>query len=115
MPSGRKNDTFEKRRNGFRVLSGPQAGFLGAMLIAVAGSTASRLLLSADMVMPFVATLFLVLAAVLGTIAWRRREIDPAQISYADVAGALTLIGFFVAATIDPDQLVRLVESSRQN
>jgi hypothetical protein len=35
------------------------------------------------------------------------------QVTYADVAGALTLIGLCAAATIDPDQMVRLVEGGR--
>ena len=34
---------------------------------------------------------------------------NPANVTYADVAGALTLIGLFAAATIEPEQLVRLV------
>ena len=39
---------------------------------------------------------------------------DPDNVTYADVAGALTLIGLCAAATIDPEQMVRLVESGRE-
>lgn len=92
-------------------MSGPRAGFLGATLTGFAAWGISQAMLPFDMVMPFVATLFLVLAALLGLVAWRHRDMDPADVTYADAAGALTLIGFFAAATIDPDQLVRLVES----
>jgi glutamine phosphoribosylpyrophosphate amidotransferase len=67
------------------------------------------------MTMPIVATLFLALACVLGLVAWRHRGEDAAGITYADAAGALTLIGFFAAATIDPDQLVWLVESRTEH
>ncbi|MDQ8729423.1 hypothetical protein [Bradyrhizobium sp. LHD-71] len=120
MPSGRNNDPIRSLRPQWEKLrgavSGPQAGFLGATIIALATWSVSQAMLPPDMVMPLVATLFLVLAAGIGTVAWRRRRVEgtqvaSAQVTYADVAGALTLIGFFVAATIDPDQLVRLVES----
>lgn len=93
------------------MLSGPQAGFLGATVIGFAGWGASLVLLPPDMVMPAVATLFLVMAAALAVFAWLYRGTESAQVTYADAAGALTLIGFFAAITIDPDQLVRLVES----
>lgn len=116
MASGRRNDPIGsrlKRRDQVpsRALSGPQAGFLGATVIGFAVWGGSLVLLPPDMVMPAVATLFLVFAAVLAFVAWFNRGMDPAQVTYADAAGALTLIGFFAAATIDPDQLVRLVES----
>jgi hypothetical protein len=63
--------------------------------------------------MPVVATLFLGFAAVLAMVGRRNRDLDSNQVTYADVAGALTLIGLCAAATIDPDQMVRLVESGR--
>ena len=62
--------------------------------------------------MPVIATMFLTFAAGFAVVAWRRRRVeDPTRVTYADVAGALTLIGLFAASTIDPDQLVRIVES----
>jgi hypothetical protein len=120
MASGRKNNpigSWLKRRDHFPGigLSGPQAGFFGATVTGFAVWAVSFALLPAEMVMPVVATLFLVLAAVLAGVAWFNRGMDPAQVTYADAAGALTLIGFFAAATIDPDQLVRLVESRPQD
>ena len=63
--------------------------------------------------MPVIATYFLLLAAVLAVFAWRHRRTDPNSLTYADVAGALTLIGLCAAAMIDPDQMVRLIESGR--
>ena len=63
--------------------------------------------------MPVVATLFLGFAAVMAMFGRRNRGLDSGRVTYADVAGALTLIGLCAAATIDPDQMVRLVESGR--
>ena len=87
---------------------GPQLGFATA---ALAGLVAGSLTAPADLMMPVVATLLLTFAAGFAVIAWRRRDEDPARVTYADVAGALTLIGLCAAATIDPDQLARIVES----
>jgi hypothetical protein len=68
-------------------------------------------MLPSGMAMPIVATLFLLLACMFGAVAWRHGGWTGTGITYADAAGALALIGFFAAATIDPDQLVRLLES----
>ena len=65
-------------------------------------------MLPPDAVMPVVSTLLLVLAAVFALIAWRHGRMDPDNVTYRDVAGALTLIGLCAAATIDSDQMMRL-------
>jgi len=65
--------------------------------------------------LPWVATLLLVLAASLAVVAWRRHSQDPTRVTYADVAGALVLIGLCVAATIDPDQMVRIIDSDSRS
>jgi hypothetical protein len=119
MASRRNSDPIGsrlKRRDQMpgHVLSGPRAGFLGATMAGFAAWGGALVLLPTDMVMPVVATLFLVMATGLAVVAWSHRGMDPAQVTYADAAGALTLIGFFAAMTIDPDQLVRLVESRMQ-
>ena len=87
---------------------GPQLGFAAT---TVAGLVAGFVTTPADLMMPVVATLLLTFAAGFAVIASRRRDEDPARVTYADVAGALTLIGLCAAATIDPDQLARIVES----
>ena len=87
----------------------PQLGFAGATLAAFAAYAGLSSTASHHVVMPVVATMFLVFAAVFAVVAWRRRAEDPTTVTHADVAGALTLIGLFAAATIDPDQLVRIV------
>ena len=90
---------------------GPQAGFFVALFIAVAGWGLSRATMTPDLVMPIVATLILAFAAVFGAIAWRHGAMDSGGVTFRDVAGALTLIGLCAAAAIEPDQMVRLVQS----
>jgi hypothetical protein len=71
----------------------------------------STALLAADLVMPLVATTFLMLATALGVVALRYRGMDPNRVTYTDVAGALTLIGVFASAAIEPEQMLRLLAS----
>ena len=97
-----------------RATVGPQRVFAAAALAGFAAWIGSRAVLSADAVIPVVSTLFLLLAATIGVLAWRRGRMNPDNVTYADVAGALTLIGLCAAATIDPEQMVRLVESGRE-
>ena len=104
-----------RAKSGAGSVSGPEAGFLAATVACLGAWGFSQTMLPPDMTMPIVATLFLALACVLGLVAWRHRGTTPAGITYADAAGALTLIGFFAAATIDPEQLVRLVESRTEH
>jgi tryptophan-rich sensory protein len=75
---------------------------------------ASRALLSPDAAVPVVSTVLLLLAAVCGVIAWRHGRMNPRNVTYTDVAGALTLIGLCAAATIDPDQMIRLTMAERE-
>ena len=89
---------------------GPELAFGGAVFASFAAWAASTVTLPPDLIMPVVATLFLGFAAVLAMFARRDREPGSGQVTYADVAGALTLIGLCAAATIDPDQMVRFVE-----
>jgi hypothetical protein len=114
MSSGRKHQStgsLWKRTLSMRRPSGPQAGFLAATLAGFLTWGVSKATLPFDMVMPIVASVLLGSAAVFALIAWRSRRFDPSQVNYLDAAGALALIGCFAAMTIDPDQLMRLVES----
>jgi hypothetical protein len=88
---------------------GPQVGFAAATFAGFAAWSGLIVSLPGEWIMPVLATMFLTFAAGFAVIAWRRRGEDPNRVTYADVAGALTLIGLFAASTIDPDQLVRLV------
>ena len=114
MSGPRKNTPVKIARPGTDGSSrrgiGPELAFAGAIFAVFAAWGASRMALSPDLIMPAVATLFLVFAAAFAVVSWRHRGMDPNQVTYADVAGALTLIGLCAAATIDADQMVRLVE-----
>jgi hypothetical protein len=101
---------YEQRNDPLGI--GPQVGFAAATLAGFAAWSGLIVSVPNDMIMPVLATMFLVFAAGFAVIAWRNRDEDPARVTYADVAGALTLIGLFAASTIDPDQLVRIVETS---
>jgi hypothetical protein len=90
---------------------GPRAVFAGAVVAGFAAWGFFQATLAPDLVMPLVATVFFVLAAVLGPLAWLRRSMNPLNVTYTDVVGALTLIGVFAAAAIEPEQMVRLIES----
>lgn len=92
-----------------RFRRGPELAFTSATFAGFAAWAASSVTLPPGLIMPAVATVFLAFAAALAMVAWHR-EVDPDQVTYTDVAGALTLIGVCAAATIDPYQLVRLVE-----
>lgn len=91
---------------------GPQLGFAAATFAGFAAWSGLIVTVSNEMIMPTLATMFLAFAAGFAAIAWRRRGgEDPTRVTYADVAGALTLIGLFAASTIDPDQLVRIIQA----
>ncbi len=90
---------------------GPQIGFAAATFAGFAAWSGLIVSVPNEMIMPVLASMFLAFAAIFAVIAWRNRDEDPARVTYADVAGALTLIGLFAASTIDPDQLVRIVEA----
>ena len=93
---------------------GPQFGFATATIAGFAVWAVANATLSQDAVMPVVATLFLIFAAAFAVIAWLRGWMDPNGVTYRDVAGVLTLIGICAAATIDSDQMIRLMQSSRE-
>ena len=93
---------------------GPRLAFLGSIaLVFVVWITSARTLQS-EFVGPLVSTVFLMLAAGSGVIGWYRRSSESEDVTYADVAGALTLIGLCITATINPDQLVQLVHGGQE-
>lgn len=94
-------------------VSRPEFGFAAATFAGFAAWAACLVHLPADFVMPVVATVFFIFAALFGLTAWLQRRVDLTRVTYADVAGALTLIGICAAATIEPEQMVALVEGGR--
>jgi hypothetical protein len=89
---------------------GPQLVFAGAIGAGLAAWAVSQAMLPLDAVMPVVSTLLLVLAGAIAVIARLHGWMDPNNVTYHDVAGALTLIGLGAAATIDADQMMRLMQ-----
>jgi hypothetical protein len=100
----------QARRARPRESRGPQVGFAATMIAGAAAWIVAKTMLPPDAVMPLVSTLLLALAAAFALIAWRQRSMSPENVSYRDVAGALTLIGLCAAATIDSDQVMRLAQ-----
>ena len=94
---------------------GPQLGFAAATFAGFTAWSGLVVSIPGDLVMPVMASMFLLFATGFAVMAWRNHREDPTRVTYADVAGALTLIGLFAASTIDPDQLVRIVESGTED
>lgn len=90
--------------------TGPGAGFLAVLFVALGAAAISYATLTADHVMPVVATVFMTFAVAFGAFAWWRGRMDESGVTYRDVAGALTLIGICAAATIDSDQMIRIAQ-----
>jgi hypothetical protein len=100
---------YDQRSN--RLDTGPQLAFAAAILAGLVAWTGLLMTPATDLVVPIVATLLFVFAAVLAGVAWLRGGENLAHVTYADVAGALTLIGLCAAATIEPEQVVRVIAS----
>ncbi len=107
-PTKDRNAAWGKQGRSFAGTD-PRLGFAVALIACALGWAVAMRMLPPDAVVPIVSTLLLSFAALFGVIAWRRGRMNPSNVTYADVAGALTLIGLFAAATIEPEQLVRLV------
>ena len=88
---------------------GPWLAFATAIFGGLAAWTVLSMTVTAGLVVPMVATMSFLFAAALAVVAWSRGSENPAGVTYADVAGAITLIGLCIAATIEPGQMVRIV------
>lgn len=91
---------------------GPHLVFLLALGLIAAAAFLAASLLPGGFVLPVVCTLLFASAAVIALLSWRSRGAASPRPSYWDVAGALTLIGVCVAALLQPEQVVSLVELS---
>ena len=92
---------------------GPQISFAAAILIVFAVLAVSAGSLPRDFALPLASTLFFALAALAALAGWllgHTSRQDPP--TYWDVAGALTFIGVCAASMVDPDQMIRIVESA---
>lgn len=100
---------YQRRSNSSGL--GPQIGFAAATFAGFAAWSGLIVTVPDGMIMAVLATMFLMFAAGFAVVAWHHRSEDPRQVTYADVAGALTLIVIFAASTIDPDHLVRILQA----
>jgi hypothetical protein len=92
-----------------RIL-GPRTAFIAAILCSAAAWSVAAGTIPDQVVLPTVATLLFVLAAVTAAAAWKSRNSAGNDVTYWDVAGALTLIGICVSALIEPEHLTRIME-----
>ena len=91
---------------------GPQLILTGALAAVLVVAAVFRHTMSNDVLLPGVVLSFFILAAAVAAVAWKRPAPDR-NFSYLDAAGVLTFIGICIAATIEPDQLVRLMAGGR--
>ena len=103
---------------GHRRRLGPKIAFATAVLVAFALPAAYAL--PRDLVLPAISILLFLSAGLVALFASSDGRLfeqvhATSQPTYWDVAGALTLIGICAAATVDPDQVVRLVEGVHRN
>jgi hypothetical protein len=95
---------------------GPPLAFSAAVLLASAPLAASATMPSTDLAFAVSSALLFVLAALVALFAWGRGSAGAgSEVTYRDVAGALILLGACAAALVEPDQLVRLVESAQRD
>jgi hypothetical protein len=106
------DDRWQAKRNGPKAY-GPALAFAVSVLIAFAALIPANMILSKDLALAAVGSLFFAFAAVVATVAWRFGQPDTKALSYWDVAGALVLFGICAATLMDSDQLVRFIESQR--
>jgi hypothetical protein len=96
-----------------RPVRGPDLAFASALFAAFGAWAFGTYLLPAEFVLPFVVILLFVLACFAAMVALRRpARTEASRLSYWDVAGAITFVGICIAALVDPEHLVRLVEST---
>ena len=86
---------------------------VGILLGTLISTIALRNLLPTDALAPVIATLLFVVGAATAGFALLLLR-DPARTMWLNIAGLLTFVGIAVSILIDPDQIVRLLDSSDQ-
>jgi len=103
---------WHSSRNDHPTLSwGPPVILAGAVAVACAIGVYVANVHAPNMLLPTIATLFFGLAALIAAIAWNRTTTQ--SVNYRDVTGLLVLLGIGVAAAIEPDQMVQLLQDKR--
>ena len=93
-------------------LHGPEILFAAAVLASFAVLALATAAFPGHFALPVTSTLLLALAGLAALIAWSREHGSGSRrVTYWDVAGALTLIGISAGTLVDPDHLLRIVDS----
>lgn len=95
---------------------GPRVVLIGIAFVAWAVLTLAPPLLPPGALLPAVVLALFIAACVAALVAGHRAN-DPRRhphLTYWDVAGLLTLIGAGLSAAVEPEQMVRLVETARR-
>jgi len=87
--------------------------FASALAVTLALAVWLAHSLPADALSPAISAALFAIAAVVALVGWRL-PVDR-RFSYRDVAGLLILIGIYIAAAVDPEQMVRLVAGADRN
>jgi hypothetical protein len=86
---------------------------VAVLLVTLISTIALRNLLPTDALAPAIATLLFVVGAATAGFALLLLR-DPTRTAGLNIAGLLTFVGIGVSILIDPDQMVRLLDSSNQ-
>mgnify|MGYP006867814564 CR=1 FL=1 len=91
-----------------RPTTGPVIALTGALVATFAVAAALQPSIAREALAPLAALLIFLFAAAVALIA-RLRTMPQPQFTYWDTAGALTLIGICVTASVEPEQMVQFV------
>lgn len=89
---------------------GPRLLFGSATFSALAGVALADVWMPKDLMLAAVSASLFGLAGVTALAAWRRPAFRDPQPSYLNVAGALVLVGICIAALIEAQEMVRLID-----
>jgi hypothetical protein len=96
-------------------ITGPTIALGAACLATLAVMAAATRMLAPEALLPAIASALFGLSAVVAAIAWQRGPSQQRLLpSYWDVAGLLTFVGICVAALIEPDAMVQIIETSNK-
>jgi hypothetical protein len=110
MAVSNKTKTFPAK--GRARFHGPEILFAAAVLASFAVLAFATAVFPGHFPLPMTSTLLLALAGLAALIAWlRERGPESGRVTYWDVAGALALIGISAGTLVDPDHLMRIVDS----
>jgi len=105
--------SVNSRRAAQPAIQGPQALALLTLVLGFAAFAGLLWLLPPPLILPAISVLLLSVAGGIAFVAWRRPKPHQSQLSYWDLAGAVTFVGIAAALLSEPDQALPLLEASR--